>query len=200
MSVEELILEASPVVQVVMAILLLMSLASWAVAIAKSFSIRRARKRAMQFDELFWRTPELTGLYNEVSNGNIVENGNSIIFQAGFKEFLRLKKQGVNDARDLVSGAQRSMKVAFVKEVEKLEDRISMLATIGSSAPYIGLFGTVWGVMHAFSSLGEVQNATLSSVATFPCRILGRNVVSNVIPLQYIFLKNSSILILFKLT
>ncbi len=165
MSVEELILEASPVVQVVMAILLLMSLASWAVAIAKSFSIRRARKRAMQFDELFWRTPELTGLYNEVSNGNIVENGNSIIFQAGFKEFLRLKKQGVNDARDLVSGAQRSMKVAFVKEVEKLEDRISMLATIGSSAPYIGLFGTVWGVMHAFSSLGEVQNATLSSVA-----------------------------------
>lgn len=165
MSVEELILEASPVVQVVMAILLLMSVASWAVAIAKSFSIRRARKRAMQFDELFWRTPELTGLYNEVSNGNIVENGNSIIFQAGFKEFLRLKKQGVNDARDLVSGAQRSMKVAFVKEVEKLEDRISMLATIGSSAPYIGLFGTVWGVMHAFSSLGEVQNATLSSVA-----------------------------------
>lgn len=165
MSIQELVLDASPVVQAVMVLLLIMSLASWAVAIAKSFEINRAKKQANKFDELFWSTPELTSLYNDVSNDIIRRSSSSTIFEAGFKEFIRLKKQGVNDAADLVSGAQRTMKVAFTKESEKLENRIPMLATVGSSAPYIGLFGTVWGVMHAFSELGNIQNATLSSVA-----------------------------------
>ena len=165
MSIQELVLEASPVVQAVMILLLMMSLASWAVAIAKSFEIRRAKKMADKFDELFWSTPELTMLYNDINNGIIKRSSSSAIFEEGFKEFIRLKKQGVNDAADLVSGAQRTMKVAFTTEIEKLENRIPMLATIGSSAPYIGLFGTVWGVMHAFSALGNMQNATLASVA-----------------------------------
>jgi biopolymer transport protein TolQ len=165
MSIKELILDASPVVQAVMVLLMLMSIASWAVALSKSAEIRKARKLAFDFDELFWKTPELSNLFSGVSNGMIKESGSASIFKEGFKEFIRLKKQGVSNASDLVSATQRTMKVAFTKEVEKIEDKIPMLATVGSSAPYIGLFGTVLGVMHAFSSLGNMQNATLSSVA-----------------------------------
>ncbi len=165
MSIEELVLNASPVVQAVMILLLLMSITSWAVAIAKSFELRRARKKAQKFDNVFWGTHELTNLFNDVSSGIIKKSSCTVIFEEGFKEFIRLKKQGVDNASDLVSGAQRTMKIAFSKETEKLENRIPLLATVGSSAPYIGLFGTVWGVMHAFASLGDVQNATLSTVA-----------------------------------
>ncbi len=165
MQIDELILDASPVVQAVMLLLLFMSIASWAVAIAKTSEINMAKKVAQDFDDSFWKATELTSFFNNVSSRVIKERGNAAIFETGFKEFMRLKGQGVDEASDLVTGTQRAMKVAFSKEVEKLEDRIPMLATVGSSAPYIGLFGTVWGVMHAFSSLGEVQNATLSTVA-----------------------------------
>jgi len=165
MSIEELVLNASPVVQAVMILLLLMSITSWAVAIAKLFELRRASKKAQKFDDVFWGTHELTNLFNDVSSGIIKKSSCTVIFEEGFKEFIRLKKQGVDNASDLVSGAQRTMKIAFSKEIEKLENRIPLLATVGSSAPYIGLFGTVWGVMHAFASLGDVQNATLSTVA-----------------------------------
>jgi len=165
MSIEELVLNASPVVQAVMILLLLMSITSWAVAIAKLFELRRASKKAQKFDDVFWGTHELTNLFNDVSSGIIKKSSCTVIFEEGFKEFIRLKKQGVDNASDLVSGVQRTMKIAFSKEIEKLENRIPLLATVGSSAPYIGLFGTVWGVMHAFASLGDVQNATLSTVA-----------------------------------
>ncbi len=165
MSIKDLILDASPVVQGVMVILLLMSIASWAVSIAKSFELRQAKKRACEFDDLFWHSAELTFLYNQVSSGQEAESGSARIFEAGFKEFIKLKKQGVEDPTDLVNGTQRAMKVAFSKEAESIENSIPLLATVGSSAPYIGLFGTVWGVMHAFAGLGNMQNATLSAVA-----------------------------------
>ncbi|MGC9386719.1 MAG: protein TolQ [Hydrogenovibrio sp.] len=159
-----LILEASPVVQGVMLILLLMSIMAWAVTFAKSYQLRRAAAEAKAFDELFWRSTELTQLYNQVAN-QVGTRGSAAIFEAGFKEFVNLKKQGVADTTDLMSGTQRAMRVAFSKQVEALESQTPMLATVGSSAPYIGLFGTVWGVMHAFSSLGDIQNATLATVA-----------------------------------
>lgn len=160
-----LVLDASPVVQGVMGLLLIMSIAAWAVTFAKSYQLRRARKLREEFEETFWNTQDLTQLYNQLA-GNVEENkGLAAIFEAGFKEFVNLKKQGLKDANDLVAGTQRAMKIAFSREVESLENTTPMLATVGSSAPYIGLFGTVWGVMHAFSALGDVQNATLAAVA-----------------------------------
>lgn len=163
-SLMELILDASPVVQAVMVILLLMSIMAWAITFAKSYQLRKAQREARDFDELFWNTPELTGLYNQVTRDED-NTGNAQIFEAGFKEFMSLKSQGVIDSADLINGTQRAMRVAFSKQIERLENQTPLLATVGSSAPYIGLFGTVWGVMHAFSSLGDIQNATLASVA-----------------------------------
>lgn len=161
----DLILMASPVVQAVMVILALMSIAAWAVAIAKSHQLTQAGKQAQQFEQLFWQTPELTGLFNQMTQGGQVNQGMAAIFEAGFREFVRLKKQGVANSADLIAGAQRAMKITFSKSADQLEHRLDLLATVGSSAPYIGLFGTVWGVMHAFQSLGNVQNATLAAVA-----------------------------------
>jgi biopolymer transport protein TolQ len=163
-SLMELILDASPVVQGVMLILLLMSIMAWAITFAKSYQIRKAAAEAKAFDDVFWQTTELTQLYNQVSNEED-KRGSASIFEAGFKEFVNLKKQGVLDASDLMNGTQRAMRVAFSRQVETLENQTPLLATVGSSAPYIGLFGTVWGVMHAFSSLGDIQNATLAAVA-----------------------------------
>ena len=161
----DLVLMASPVVQAVMVILALMSIAAWAVSLSKSYQIRQAQKRAKLFDKTFWNTQELTTLFNEVVADQSKKDGMSHIFESGFREFVRLKKQGVAHTADLMAGTERAMKVAFSRESDKLENRLSFLATVGSSAPYIGLFGTVWGVMHAFQSLGNVQHATLAAVA-----------------------------------
>jgi biopolymer transport protein TolQ len=161
----DLVLMASPVVQAVMLILALMSIAAWAVAFAKSHQLRRATRQAKAFDRTFWETQELTMLFNQVVQSEEKPRGLASIFEAGFREFVRLKKQGVSHTSDLMAGTQRAMKVAFSKEADVLERRLPLLATVGSSAPYIGLFGTVWGVMHAFQSLGNVQNATLAAVA-----------------------------------
>lgn len=158
----EIILHASPVVQIVIVLLLLMSLIAWTVAFAKSAQIRKTAKQAQLFQNRFEATEDLTQLYNELSDAN---QGVPKLFKAGYQEFVRLKKQGVSDINDLVSGTQRAMKVAFSKESERLETQLPTLATVGSSAPYIGLFGTVWGVMHAFQSLGNIQHATLAAVA-----------------------------------
>lgn len=161
----EIILTASPVVQSVMVLLALMSLAAWSVAFAKSYQIRKALREAKVFEKTFWETQELSSLYHQVESNRQDATGLALIFADGFKEFARLKQQGVQEATDLVSGAQRTMKIAFSKQSDALENHLSLLATVGSSAPYIGLFGTVWGVMHAFQSLGDVQHATLAAVA-----------------------------------
>lgn len=164
-SLVELVMDASLVVQIVMLILLLMSIMAWAISFAKSYQLKKAKQKAKAFETLFWETPELTQLYNQVQNGQVESSACAQIFEAGFKEFINLKKQGVQDSADLINGTQRAMRMAFSRQVEVLENQIPVLATVGSSAPYIGLFGTVWGVMHAFSSLGEIQNATLAAVA-----------------------------------
>lgn len=164
-SLLELVLNASHVVQGVMLILLLMSIFAWAVIFAKAYQLRKARLEAQEFDDLFWGTPELTQLFHIVEGEAKQQYGSAVIFEAGFKEFVRLKQQGVTHSNDLINGTERAMKVAFSKQIERLENRTPFLATVGSSAPYIGLFGTVWGVMHAFSSLGDIQNATLAAVA-----------------------------------
>ncbi len=161
----EIILHASPVVQVVMVILAAMSLASWSVALAKSAQIRKSKRIAKEFEKTFWETQDLNTLYHQVEATREQAQGLALIFAEGFKEFVNLKKEGVQDTSDLIAGSQRGMRVAFSREADRLEYRLSLLATVGSSAPYIGLFGTVWGVMHAFQALGDVQHATLSAVA-----------------------------------
>jgi len=161
----ELLLQASPVVQAVMIILAFMSIAAWAVAIAKSYQIRKLAKESRKFENNFWETQELSVLYQQVEANRSTASGLALLFADGFKEFVRLKQQGVEDASDLMAGSQRTMKIAFTKQADRLENHLSFLATVGSSAPYIGLFGTVWGVMHAFQSLGDVQHATLAAVA-----------------------------------
>ncbi len=161
----ELLLDASPVVQAVMLILAFMSIAAWAVALAKSYQIRKLARQSSKFEKQFWDTQELSGLYTQVEARRYEASGAALIFADGFKEFVRLKQQGVTDATDLIAGSQRSMKIAFTRQSDRLENHLSFLATVGSSAPYIGLFGTVWGVMHAFQSLGNVQHATLAAVA-----------------------------------
>ncbi len=160
----ELVLDASIVVQAVMLLLLFMSLVVWAIAFSKWYQIRVAYKATRQFMKNYHNTSDLTQFYRDDQLSNHHGKGVSHIFLEGFKEFLRLKSQGV-DVQDMMSAIQRMMSVAFSKEAEILEKRLSILATIGSSAPYIGLFGTVWGVMHAFQALGGMQNATLAAVA-----------------------------------
>ncbi len=161
----ELVMEASLVVQGVMIILLIMSIMAWAITFAKSAQLKRAKKATNEFEETFWSSHDLTLLYNQVSLNLEGNQGTQSIFESGFKEFVNLKKQGVKESTDLVSGVQRAMKVTFSNEAERLEQTTPILATIGSSAPYIGLFGTVWGIMNAFIALGEMPNATLAAVA-----------------------------------
>ncbi|MCF6298861.1 MAG: protein TolQ [Thiomicrorhabdus sp.] len=161
----ELVLEASAVVQAIMVLLIFMSLVVWAVAFSKWYQIRVARKAAQEFMENYQNSSNLTQFYREDQVSKNHGKGLSHIFLEGFKEFLRLKNQDVVEVSDLMNGTQRMMKVAFSKEADKLEERLSILATVGSSAPYIGLLGTVWGVMHAFQGLGGMHNATLAAVA-----------------------------------
>jgi len=165
MDLMTLVLTASPVVQAVMLILALMSVAVWAIAFAKSNELRKSRLQAEQFEANFWGSQELTNLFKEVESNRDTHKGLSLIFADGFREFIRLQNQGVTNTTDLVSASQRAIKIAFSRENDRLEKHLNFLATVGSSAPYIGLFGTVWGVMHAFQSLGNVQHATLAAVA-----------------------------------
>jgi len=161
----QILLQASPVVQAVIVLLLLMSILAWTIAFAKRSQIRKAAKQAEKFQERFDFTDDLTQLYYDIHQQSSQQKSMENLFEAGYQEFVRLKKQGVCDINDLLAGTQRAMKVAFSKEAERLEAQLPTLATVGSSAPYIGLFGTVWGVMHAFLSLGNIQHATLAAVA-----------------------------------
>jgi biopolymer transport protein TolQ len=164
LSIINLIMHASLVVQFVIVLLLLASIWSWAIIFAKSHSLKRARLHAISFEERFWSGGDLTTLYTQIS-GQQRRLGLEGIFEAGFREFVRLRKQKGIEPMAVVEGAQRAMRVVLNRELEKLEQHLSFLASVGSTSPYIGLFGTVWGIMHAFKELGNAQQATLASVA-----------------------------------
>jgi biopolymer transport protein TolQ len=164
LSIIRLVLEASIPVQLVLALLAFASVMSWAIIFNKSSLIRRARREAEQFETSFWSGGDLAQLYRSVeSRGRTTGMAN--IFELGFREFARLRQQGQVPAEQLLEGARRSMRVAQLKEIDRLEHSLSTLATVGSTSPYVGLFGTVWGIMSAFSSLGNAQQATLAMVA-----------------------------------
>ena len=164
LSIIRLVLQASIPVQLVLALLAFASLMSWAIIFNKRMVIRRARREADQFETSFWSGGDLAQLYRTVeSRGRTT--GMASIFELGFREFARLRQQGPVPVDQLLDGARRSMRVAQLKEIDRLEQSLATLASIGSTSPYVGLFGTVWGIMSAFSSLGNVQQATLAMVA-----------------------------------
>jgi biopolymer transport protein TolQ len=157
-----LIVEASPVVQLIMAGLLLISIYSWTVIFLKRSAIARARREADGFETSFWSGTDLTSLYSGIGKDDSAE-GLKAIFVAGFREFLRSRSQA--DPEAMVDSSRRAMRAALSRELDALDTRMSFLATAGSTSPYIGLFGTVWGIMNSFRALGDVQYATLSLVA-----------------------------------
>lgn len=165
LSIIGLIVHASLLVQVVMIILLLASLMSWMTIIKKWAVIRFARSQADDFEDRFWSSEDLSALYKRITAPGHKSGGMEIIFEAGFKEFARLRKQEGVQPMAVLEGAQRAMRVALNREIESLESGLPSLATVGSVSPYIGLFGTVWGIMNAFRALGSVSQATLAMVA-----------------------------------
>ena len=163
-SILSLISEANVLVQFVMLLLLVASVISWTMIVSKWKTIKEARSQADEFEDQFWSGTNLASLYERVKL-KIDPTGMEHIFVSGFREYVRLhQKQRVSPVA-ITDTALRSMKVAMSREVEALEHYLSFLATVGSTAPYIGLFGTVWGIMNAFRALSDVQQATLSAVA-----------------------------------
>ena len=160
-----MIVNASIVVKIVMAILALASLLSWTYIFMKLFQIRRARREADEFEREFWSGSDLVGLYQRAAGGRYAATGMERIFEAGFKEFLKLKGRAGADVSALLDGTRRAMKATYQREMDALELHLSFLATVGSVSPYIGLFGTVWGIMNAFRGLSNVAQATLAQVA-----------------------------------
>lgn len=159
----EVALHASLVVKCVLLILIAASLASWAMIFRKHRLLKDARAKTDTFEKRFWSGGDLASIYKEIS-GTGAESGMESLFEAGFSEFARLRKQS-DDPAQIIEGARRAMRVAQIREVDRLEVNLAFLATVGSTSPYVGLFGTVWGIMNAFHSLGNVQHATISMVA-----------------------------------
>ncbi len=165
LSLFHLVAEASLLVQLVMLLLLLASVVSWSMIILKYITLRRARAAAVKFEDRFWSGKDLVRLYNGVSASHVQGDGMARIFEAGFREFARLRKQPGLAPGTILDNSQRAMRIALSREVDALESSLSFLATVGSTSPYIGLFGTVWGIMNSFRALGNVHQATIAMVA-----------------------------------
>ncbi|MEJ1959144.1 MAG: protein TolQ [Nitrosomonadales bacterium] len=165
LSFVNMIQNASVLVQLVMGLLLLVSLMSWWYIFLKMFAVRRAVRQSTEFEELFWGQSDLGRLYQnaEVSSG---ESGSMArIFSAGFTEFIKLKKKPGIDGSAVSEGVRRAMQATYQREMDNIESHLSFLATVGSVSPYVGLLGTVWGIMNAFRGLANVGQATLAHVA-----------------------------------
>lgn len=169
MSLFTLISGASLPVQAVMVILLITSLFSWWYIFIKVATIKRAETESEEFENKFWSGGDLNKLYEAVTAGRRKPQGMASIFEAGFKEFIRHKQQpGMEtkmDVSDVMEGSRRAMRAAYNRELDDLDAHLPFLASVGSVSPYIGLFGTVWGIMNAFRGLSSVAQATLSQVA-----------------------------------
>uniref|UniRef100_UPI00313888D6 protein TolQ n=1 Tax=Marinimicrobium sp. C2-29 TaxID=3139825 RepID=UPI00313888D6 len=163
MSIWSLVAEASLLVQFVMLLLFLASMISWVMIVQRGLYLRKARILFHAFERQFWSGVDLNHLYRQ-GNGRTAD-GVENIFRAGFKEFTRLRQQSGADSDAVMDGSQRAMRVALSREEEKLESHLPFLASVGSVSPYIGLFGTVWGIMNSFRGLANVHQATLATVA-----------------------------------
>ena len=164
-SVIGLLINASIPVQIVMLILMIASLMSWSIIFTKRRLIRKTKAASDEFEASFWSGGDLNTLYQSASRQKGGSYGMSGIFEAGFREFNRAIQQGDVGPDKLIEECRRAMRVAQMREVDRLEQSLATLATIGSTSPYVGLFGTVWGIMGAFMGLANVQTATLAVVA-----------------------------------
>ena len=157
--------QAGPVVKTVMLILLAASIASWTFIIQRALYLKQAKTLLRDFEKQFWAGQSLTKLFNRASLRTEQLQGSERIFHAGFSEFIRLQNQQGASSDAILDGAQRAMRIAYAHETDQLENHLAFLASVGSSSPYIGLFGTVWGIMTSFHALGQVQQATIAMVA-----------------------------------
>ncbi|RTR36550.1 protein TolQ [Shewanella canadensis] len=160
-----LFLQASLLVKFVMLTLLSLSVISWAVIIQRRRLLTAAKQSSIKFEDKFWSGVDLNKLYKEISARQDGNEGLEALFHTGFKEYARLNKLSGKVPAAVMDGSYRAMRVSLSREMEKLETHLPLLATIGSTSPYIGLFGTVWGIMNSFIALGAVENATLAMVA-----------------------------------
>ena len=165
MSIFGLFLNASLVVQGIMVMLLVISVISWTIIFQRSRLLKAARVNINRFEEKFWSGIDLSKLFAELNMRRNGAEGLELVFQAGYKEFARLRQQSATSPEAVMDGAERSMRVTQSREIESLEANLSFLATVGSTSPYIGLFGTVWGIMNSFIALGSAKQATLAMVA-----------------------------------
>jgi len=156
---------ASIVVQLVMLLLLAASLVSWTMIFRKWAALKLAARAAERFESRFWSGGNLNQMFRELSQNEDKLAGMDSVFVSGFKEYARLEKQKNIQPTEILEGVQRAMRVALTREVDYMETHLSFLATVGSTSPYVGLFGTVWGIMHSFQGLSMAQQATIASVA-----------------------------------
>jgi biopolymer transport protein TolQ len=165
LSIASLIFGASFLVKLVMLTLTAASIMSWSIILSKRRQLKDTNNALQGFEDKFWSSEDLTRLYNRISKKGAENAGLEKVFEAGFREFARLRKVGGLDGADVLDGAQRAMRVAVSRDLETLEAGLTTLATVGSVSPYVGLFGTVWGIMNSFQALGNVHQATLAMVA-----------------------------------
>ena len=164
LSIFSLVVHASLVVQLVMAGLVLASLASWTVIFGKLFGLRKVRAANEEFEREFWAGKNLNDLFNDAVK-RVAGAPMERIFATGMREFLKLRERRVTDTGALLDGARRAMRASFQREMDTIESNLSFLASVGSVSPYVGLFGTVWGIMHAFVGLANLTQVTLATVA-----------------------------------
>ncbi|KAB2308502.1 protein TolQ [Betaproteobacteria bacterium SCN2] len=165
LSLMHLILQASIPVKIVMGLLLLASFMSWWHIFIKLFALKRAAENTDGFEKEFWAGADVNILYQRVSQDREAAGELERIFEAGYSEFLKLRRQAGASVNVIMDGARRAMRAAYQREMDGLESHLSFLATVGSVSPYVGLFGTVWGIMLAFQNLASVAQATLAQVA-----------------------------------
>ncbi|MDZ7938576.1 MAG: protein TolQ [Rhodoferax sp.] len=165
LSILHLVLNASIVVQAVMLLLMLVSISSWAAIFRKLFSLGRVKSQNEAFERDFWSGSSLNDLYTAATRNAQSCGPMERIFASGMREFQKLRERRVTDVGTLMDGARRAMRASFQREMDEVESNLSFLASVGSVSPYVGLFGTVWGIMHAFTGLASLQQVTLSTVA-----------------------------------
>ncbi len=167
LSIIHLIMGASFVVQLVMFVLVLASVFSWTVIFSKWKLLSVAKQNADQFEDVFWNAHDLSDLYSQTSKNEnpIGSNGLETLFEVGFREFAKLSKDENLTPKIVMEGVQRSMRVSLNREIDALENHLPFLATVGSTSPYVGLFGTVWGIMNSFRALGSAKQASIAMVA-----------------------------------
>jgi biopolymer transport protein TolQ len=165
LSILQLVLNASWVVQLVMLLLVLVSVGSWAVIFKKLYSLKKVRALNDDFEREFWSGTSLNELFSSAAQNAKRAGPMERIFASGMREYQKLRERRIGDAATLLDGARRAMRASFQRELDAVESNLSFLASVGSVSPYVGLFGTVWGIMHAFTGLASLQQVTLATVA-----------------------------------